>query len=142
MTILDSVRTFIMGYAGLESGAPLWVDFLGNTVNQYSIDTLPGERTLEWYIDDSSLRVFPFAFQSMRSTADELERLANNNFFELFADWLESQWRAGTMPTLETGKQSYKIEATGWGSLQNQGESETGIYQIQCRLIYKQDNPT
>lgn len=139
MTILESLHTFILSYSGLETGAPLWVDFLGPATNQYSIESLPGERILEWYLDDSSLRAFPFALQSMRSTADQAERVGNNEFAELFSDWLETQWKAGNMPTLDIGKQSFKIEAVDWGVLYEQGQSETGIYSVNCRLIYKQD---
>jgi hypothetical protein len=140
-SVLENVRTFLMTYSGLKYGAPFSVDFLGSNPPQYSIQSLPGERVLEWYVDDSSLRVFPFALQWMGSTADHIERINNDAFAETFADWLETQWRAGTMPTLGTGKTSHQIEATSWGYLEDQGQSETGVYMILCRLIYKQDNP-
>jgi hypothetical protein len=139
MSIIANLRTFISGYSGLKTGAPLWVDFLGPDPTQYSIIPLPGERIIEWYIDDSgSLREFPFALDVMQSTADQAERMESAGFGEAFADWLESQWLAGTMPTLDTGKKSFKIEALGWGYLFEQGQSETGIYQIQCKLTYSQ----
>lgn len=139
MSIISSVRTYLATYTGLKTGAPLWVDYLGNNPSEYAVIPLAGEKVVETYIDGSSQREFPFAFQSMESTADDLERLENSGFFETFSDWLETQSEAGTLPTLAAGQTPELIEATGWGYLYQQGNSDTGVYQIQCRLVYQQD---
>lgn len=139
MSIIQSVRTYLATYTGLKTGAPLWVDYLGNNPSEYAVIPLAGGKVVETYIDGSSQREFPFAFQSMESTADDLERLENSGFFETFSDWLETQSEAGTLPTLAAGQTSELIEATGWGYLYQQGNSDTGVYQIQCRLVYQQD---
>ena len=139
MSIISSVRTYLATYTGLKTGAPLWVDYLGNNPSEYAVIPLAGGKVVETYIDGSSQREFPFAFQSMESTADDLERLENSGFFETFSDWLETQSEAGILPTLAAGQTSELIEATGWGYLYQQGNSDTGVYQIQCRLEYKQD---
>jgi hypothetical protein len=138
MSIISSIKTYLATYTGLESGAPIWVDYLGSVPVQYSIVPLPGSRIVEQYIDGSSLREFPFAFQTVKSTADNLERLESIGFQEEFADWLESQTAAGVLPTPGTKKTAESIEATGWGYLFEQGDSDTGIYQIQCKLVYRQ----
>lgn len=138
MTVLSAVQTYIKTYGALASNAPVLVDFLAATPTQYAIISLPGAQVVEWYINGGSEREFPFALQSMESTADDLERLENIGFFETFADWLESQTLAGTFPTLGTGKTATKIEALGWAFLYQEGESQTGIYQIQCKLSYSQ----
>ena len=139
MSIISSVRTYLATYTGLKTGAPLWVDYLGNNPSEYAVIPLAGGKVVETDIDGSSQREFPFAFQSMESTADDLERLENSGFFETFSDWLETQSEAGTLPTLGAGQTAELIEATGWGYLYQQGNSDTGVYQIQCRLEYKQD---
>lgn len=141
MTLITSLKTYLATYSGLTSGAPLWVDYLGSTPTEYGITPLAGSRIVETHIDGSTIREFPFAFQSTESTADELERLENVGFYEAFADWLESQTKAGTLPTLATGKTATDIEATGQAYLYQQGESQTGVYQIQCKLTYKQVAP-
>ena len=138
MTIIESIRTYIATYSGLASGKPLWVDYLGQTPTEYSISPLAGGRIVETYVNNSTLREFPFAFSSMESTADNLERLENIGFYEAFADWLETQTNAGTLPTLASGKTAEKIEALGWAYLYQPGDSGTGIYQIQCKLTYQQ----
>lgn len=137
-TIIESLKTYLQAYTELPTGAPVWVDYLSKEPGNYAIIPLPGARKIEEYLDGSSLREFPFAFQAMVSTADEYERLATTGFFELFAEWLDTQSDADTFPTLKAGKTPDKIEATGWGSLFEQGESDTGVYQIQCKLTYYQ----
>lgn len=139
MSLISAVRTYLVSYTGLKSGAPVWVDHLGAEPTEYSVLPVAGSRILESYIDGGSLRSFPFAFRSMESTADDLERLENSGFFEAFAEWLESQSNAGVLPTLDSGKTPEKIEALGWGFLYEEGVSDTGIYQVQCRLVYMQD---
>lgn len=139
MSIISAIKTYLKTYTGLKTNAPVWVDYLGPLPTEYAVIPLAGGRVLESYIDGSSLREYPFAFQSMESTADELERLETQGFYETFAEWLESQSELGILPTLASGKTAVDIMATGWGYLYEQGQSETGVYQIQCKLFYKQD---
>lgn len=139
MSIISSLKTYLAGYNELKDDAPLWVDYLGATPTEYVIVPLAGAEIVEHYINGSSLREFPFAFQSVESTADELERLETLGFYEEFAAWLESQTAASTLPTLASGQVATKIEALGRAYLYQQGESNTGIYQIQCKLTYEQD---
>lgn len=139
MTLISAIRTYLKTYSGLGATAPVWIDYLGTTPTEYSVAPLAGSVIVEEYIDGSSLREYPFAFRSVESTADDLARLENNGFFEAFADWLETQTEAGVLPTLGTGQTPELIEALGWGYLFEQGNSETGVYQVQCRLVYKQE---
>ena len=138
MSVIDDLRTYLANCPSLETGALLLVEQLGALPVQYAIVPMPGARIVETYLDGSTLREFPFAFQTAQSTADDLERIENIAFFEIFADWLETQTAAGTLPTLDTGKTATAIEALNWGYLYEQGQSETGIYQITCKLTYEQ----
>lgn len=138
MSVLSAVITYLKTYTELADGAPVWVDFIGNDPRQYSVVPLPGARIVTEDILGNTEREFPFAFQSMESTADDLERLETVAFFETFAAWLESQSKDGVFPTMEEGQNPTKIEATGWAFLYEQGVSDTGIYQIQCKLSYEQ----
>lgn len=138
MSMIDGIKTYLLTYTGLSSGAPVWVNHLEPNPVSYSIAPLPGQIVVEEYINGSSLRQYNFAFLSTQSTAAELSRFENNEFFEQFATWLESQSEAGVLPSLDAGQTATKIEATGWGYLYQEGESDTGIYQIQCLLTYLQ----
>jgi hypothetical protein len=139
MSLIQSIKDYMATYEGLKDDAPLWVNYLGTEATQYGIIPLPGPQVLEEYLNGSSLRAYPFAFQSMERTADELERIEDHEFFEALAAWFESQTRAGILPTLDSGKTAEAIEATGGGYLFEQGQSQTGVFQIQCRLVYEQE---
>lgn len=139
MSIINALKTYISTYTGLKDNAPVWVDYIGPNPTEYAIVPLAGSKIIEQYITGGSMREYPFAFQSAEYTADELERLETSGFFEAFADWLESQTNAGVLPILGAKQTSWSIEATSWAYLYEQGNSETGIYQVQCRLIYEQE---
>jgi hypothetical protein len=138
MSVIDALRTYILTNTTLPTGAPVWVDYLGKEPDQYAIIPLPGARKIEEYIDGGSLREFPFALQAVFSTVAQAERVGSSQFFEAFAEWLDSQTDAEILPALGTGKTAIEIEATSWAFLLEQGESGTGIYQISCRLEYEQ----
>jgi hypothetical protein len=114
------------------------VGYLGATPTQYSIFPMPGEKVVEEYINGGSLREFPFSFQSVESTSDELTRMDSIGFYEAFADWLDSQTQAEILPELPAGKTPWSIQALGWGFLYEQGQSDTGIYQITAKIVYEQ----
>ena len=139
MSVISAIQTYIKTYSQLETNAPVWVDYIGKEPTQYAISPLPGSRIAETFVNGVTMREYPFAFEMAGITADDAERLDNLNFFESFADWLETQNKNGTFPTLASGKTSRQIEALGWGYLLDDGESGTGVYQIQCKLTYEQD---
>ena len=139
MSLIQFVKTYIGGYSGLKSGAPLWINHLSAERVGYTIVPTAGTKVLESYINGKSRRAFPFAFQSMEITADQASRIESIGFYETFADWLESQTESGNLPTLGEGKTPELIEATGWAYLMQEGQSDTGVYQVQCRLVYEQD---
>jgi len=139
MSIIADIKTYIATYSGLQEDAGLFVEVLGALPTQYALVPLPGPKIIEEYLNGASLRQYPFALQSMESTADDPARIANNEFYETFADWLESQTEAGVLPSLDTGKTAETIEALGQPILFQLGESGTGVYQLQCRLTYHQE---
>lgn len=138
-SIIEGIRDFIQTYTELESSAPVWVEYLGNVPTEYAVLPLAGGRVIETYITGKRVMEYPFAFRSMESTADDLARLENNGFFEAFAEWLDDQTEFDNLPDLPDGKTAESIEALGWGYLFEQGESDTGIYQVQCRLVYEEE---
>jgi hypothetical protein len=138
MSILSALKTYLAAYASLETGAPVWVNHLGPNPTEYSINPMPGNKIVEAYVDGGSAREYPFSFEIAVSTTDDPERVAYNEFGETFAEWLETQTLAGTLPTLAAGKTATAIEATNWGYLSQEGQSSTGIYLIVCKLSYEQ----
>jgi hypothetical protein len=141
-TIIKALKTYMKSSSQLASGASILTDFLGKNPKNYSIVPQPGAHVIEYNVDYSSEREYPFAIQSMESTADELTRIANSGFYEALADWFETQTQDGNMPTLNSNQYPIAIQATSWAFLSEQGESTTGVYQILCKLVYDQDAPT
>ena len=135
-SILEGVKAFVATYTVNE---PLNVDYLGTALPGYSIVSLPGGGWVEGgqYLNGGGMKEFLFAVQSMKSTAEELGRLENSGFNEDFSDWLDDQTIAGNLPELPTGKTAEQIQAVGAGFLYEQGVSDTGVYQIACRLEYE-----
>ncbi len=138
MTILSAIKDYLATCPELNAEAPIWTNYVGANPTEYSVSELGGSKVLEQYIHGGSLRQFNFAFNSTESTADELARAETGDFFEAFSDWLDAQTEAGVLPDLGPKKTAIEIRATGWGFLLEQGESGTGIYQIQCSLVYEQ----
>jgi hypothetical protein len=141
MSLISAIRTFIVSYTELDDDAPVWVDYLGALPVQYAIVPLPGTRTLVTYLDNSKQCSKPFAFKMTGSTADDAQRLVNEEFAEEFAEWLDEQTINDVLPTLDSGKTPERIEATSWGFIEEQGKSETAVYLITCQLIYEQVAP-
>lgn len=139
MSLIESLKTYLLTFPNWASGAPFTVDSLaGSTPTQYGLVQLPVNPLVEQYIDGSSLRQFAFAIESAESTVDEQARIEASVFYENLAAWMEAQTRAGNLPILDTGKIAESIEVLQSGFLFEFGESGVGIYQIQCRMTYKQ----
>lgn len=137
MSIIQSLLTYLKTYPNLVVNGNVLVDHLGLIPTEYSIVQLPGDKIIENYINGSSLRVYPFAFQSIEYKLEDLERINTLEFYETLSAWFETQTDAGILPTLATGKTAESIEALQWGFLSHENQT-TGIYQVQCRLTYKQ----
>lgn len=138
MSIISALLDYLKEYSGLETNAPVWVGYLGSRPTEYSVVALAGNKVVERYVNGGSMREFPFAFQASRSTADDAERLETDEFFEAFSDWLDAQTLAGSFPGLDAKKDVIRIEAVGWAYLMEQGNSETGIYSVICKISYIQ----
>lgn len=136
-SIIVALRDFVAGCEHLQPTAPLYVDLIGGDVS-YAIVPLPNSKVIETYLNGGTLREYTFAFQFCNLTADDAIRIENSAFNEKFSEWLDAQTLDGDLPILPTGATSEAVEATQNGFLYQQGESESAIYQINCRLIYEQ----
>ncbi|RUM43011.1 MAG: hypothetical protein DSY80_06280 [Desulfocapsa sp.] len=137
MSVISAIKTYIETYTGIDSDAPIWVNYLHKEPVEYSIVPLGGSRNVsEWIHGNSGEREFLFAFQSSRFTAEEVDRVGSIEFFESFAQWLDDQSFNDNLPALPSGYTATNIEASGYAYLFEQGNSSTGIYQIQCVLEF------
>lgn len=137
-SIIEGLRTYIATYGGLGANLPLWVNYLAALPQGYSIVPVPGSKIVEEYLDGGLLCEYNFAFQASDFTADDAQRIEIMAFYEAFSDWLRSQTLAGTLPTLPDKHKATAIEAIDSGFLFQEGESQTGVYQLQAKLTYEQ----
>jgi len=139
MSVIEPVITFIESYSGIDSSKMVYADHIDANALSYGIAPLPGQRVIEEDIIGRQLVEYPFSLEFTGNTASDITRVVNIVWTEDFADWLKAKTDALEFPELGAGKYPEKIEATIWGFLDQQSESDTAIYQISCKLTYWQD---
>lgn len=140
MMVMEAVREIVKKCPYLdEYYKSLSVDRLGKDSTSYSIDSVPGQQVIKRDITGNTTRQCLFNFSSRELYTEEVrQNLDNIGFYEHFSDWLEEVSKAGDFPELDAGKTIKKIEAITCGYVFDT-ELDKAKYQIQCRIIYKQE---
>lgn len=137
MTMIESIRNYIKTFPGV-TGERLNVDFLPEKAQKYSVDVVPVQSVVKWFVDGSSIRQFSFIVASRMFYGKEIrQQLDNLGFFEDFERWITENSRKGTFPTLTGGRVPRRMEVTTSGYVFMPGE-DTARYQIQGRIVYYQ----
>ena len=141
MTIIESVKNFILSCPLLTDLKRLNIDFLPEDPDTYSIENIPAVEIIKTYLDGSTERQFVFVFAARMFYSEEVRNnIENSGFYEKFAEWLEEQTEADNLPVLTGGKTASKVEAMSSGYLYDiAGDLSNARYQIQCRLIYDKE---
>lgn len=134
MSDIKAIQDFLLSYQSLEDDRPVWVEMLGEEPLSYTVFLVPGKQVEEDIIGNKTVS-YPFGFGAVEVIADNSALLAAE-FYEAFADWLDEQTEAGTLPTLDSGKTAISIEALDTATIIERAE-KTGVFQILCRLIYE-----
>ncbi len=139
MSIIESIREY-MSECPLLSEGNINVDFLGSENIEYSIETVPCEPVIKYYVGGSSLRQYEFIIASREFYGtDVVQNIQNSAFYEKLAEWIENNSRNKILPVLENEKQSaQKLEILTHGALISE-DAKTAVYQIQLRLVYIQE---
>ena len=140
MNIVESIKEYIgiCPYLANINGG-INVNYLGENTVSYMIEELPREQILKKYIDGSSLRQYCFMFVSREVYGQDIvQNIANSEFYENFAKWLELQSDINNLPILDNGKVAQKIEvlASGYVFEKNLDKAQ---YKIECRVVYYQE---
>lgn len=141
MTIVESVKNFILTCPLLDDLKRLNIDFLPEDPDTYSIEGIPAPEIIKTYLDGSTERQFVFVFAARFFYSEEVRNnIENSGFYEQFAEWLEEQTEAENFPVLTGKRTASKIEAMSSGYLYDiAGDFSNARYQIQCRLIYDKE---
>lgn len=137
MTIIDSIKTYMQTCSLITAfNVAIGVDNLPERNDGFAIETVPCEPYVRKYINGSALKQYMFNFTSKASYGDDVrQNIENIGFFEQFSDWLDTQTKAGVLPTLDTGKTAKQIKAVTTGYAFDT-EMDTAKYMIQCVLYY------
>ena len=133
--IIDSVRTYLMQFEGLQDGL-FCVDYLGADPTEYCVEAVPCDPIYQRYTDGDCLRQFLFIFASREFfSADVVQNTANAAFYEAFMDCIYENDLNGVLPVLD-GHEAISIEVLTSGYVFD-ADGDAARYQIQLRLIYQ-----
>lgn len=143
MTIIESVRKYILNCPYIDDLAKVNVNFLTRDTNNYSIEEMPSMNgnIIKKYIDGSTDREFNFVFACVFDYSEDLQtNIENSGFFENFQEWIEENDINGIYPELREGLHPYSIAVTTTGFLSFVPEKmDRAIYQVQLKLLYEKE---
>ena len=135
MAVIESIRKWLKTYP--ELSGRLDVDFLGEEVDTYSVDTIPCPEIIKQYRDGSTLKQFQFAVSSRRFYEQNIKTNTSNlQFFESLTNWIETQKKMRNLPKMDEGKTALTIIVTSTAYPFIISEDGKARYQVQMRLEY------
>ena len=136
--IIESIRDFIMQFPQLKDDA-LLVDYPGNSPIEYTVEPVPCSPVIRKFIDGSCEKQFLFLFASREAYSDDVNQCIENlSFYEDFSDWIYEQSDNRKFPILSGNRTVTELEIVT-GGYQIYADTNTARYQIQLRLIYKEN---
>ena len=109
-------------------------NMLSNDINNYSLDKVPTESTVERWVMGLEIHRDVFAFRSrVAYSQDVINNLENIGFFESFEELIKSNNDKGILPEID-GIES--IECLNCGSL-TVNDTDTAVFNIQIQITYK-----
>lgn len=117
------------------------VDYLGDKIDNYSLEAVPAERILHKFIDGSKEKQKIFVFASRKTySQDDIENLENYKLFENLAEWIEQQNDEENYPDvseIENIEEIETIEIMDSPYIAALSETEAR-YQMEIRITYLQ----
>lgn len=112
-------------------------NMLSNEIDNYSLDKIPTNSTVEKWITGFEIHRDVYAFRSrMAYSEDTINNLLNIGFFEKFENIIKSNNDKGILPDIDGIE---KIECLNCGTMNNAG-TNTAEFDIQLQITYNVDN--
>lgn len=109
-------------------------NMLSNDINNYSLDKIPTQTTVERWITGIEIHRDVFSFRSrMAYSQDVIVNLNNIGFFEDFESIIKSNNENGILPEIEGIE---KIECLNCGTMSS-AETNTAEFDIQIQITYR-----
>ena len=111
-------------------------DMLSNDINNYSLDKIPTNNTVEKWITGEEIRKDVFSFRSRKAySQDAINNLSNIGFFEIFENIIKSNNKKGILPDIKGIK---SIECLNCGTMAR-AETKTAEFDIQIQITYREE---
>ena len=138
MSIIGTVREWAMTCPFLdEFSNDEHIDYLEQS-NAESYGIFPTGQTRLTVDAAGAVRwQYNFAIQAAAFTAEDCERLYNQEFIERFVDWVQEQ--NYNLPDLGEGLTTESVTAENGQFIDIAEDGQTGTYQILCNLIYERE---
>lgn len=144
MTIIESVRDYILSCPYLEDLQKVNVNFLPENSDNCSIEEVSNQNgsLTKKFLDGSSEREFNFVLACVFDYSEDLQtNIDSSEFFENFQEWIEDNDLNEVYPQLKDGLKPLSISVTTSGYLYYVPEKmDRAIYQIQLKLEYAKEN--
>lgn len=125
LTIIDELLT--------DENYNINANMLSNDVNNYSLDKIPTETTIETWVTGDKLCRDVFSFRSrMRYSQDTYNNLINQGFFEVFENKIVTNNERGIMPNILNIQ---KIECLNCGTMLD-STTNSAEFDIQIQITY------
>jgi hypothetical protein len=138
---VTKLRTYLVGVIERikENYNEFNIDFLSNEADNYSLDKIPTDSTVETWITGDILHRDVFNFKSrMNYSADTISNIENIGFYEIFEKIIEENNKNKDLPEIN-GIQS--ITCLNCGTLNN-ANTNTAEFDIQIQIEYMEKGGT
>lgn len=134
-SIIQGIADYLMTCPFLKDGV-FRCDALGGGAVEYAVETGIFTPVLRTYVNGDSERQYQFNFTSREFySIDRLQNIENTEFYENFADWIESSNRNQKFPEMPDGCYPREINVLSPGYIYDT-TMKNARYQIQLQLIY------
>lgn len=111
-------------------------NMLSKNVNNYSLDKIPTNSTVEKWITGLEIHKDVYSFRSRKEySANEINNLQNIGFFEVFESMIKSNNKKGILPEIK-GIES--IECLNTGTMLS-SDTNTAEFDIQIQITFRQN---
>lgn len=142
MTVIEALHNYFRT-SPVFHGQRLDIDCLQSDPEKFSLDSIPGERTVKKYMDGSSVRRQLFTISSRAAYGPDLTQQKDNlRFFSDLEAWIDEREALGLLPQLgpRRSARSLRVTSTAYPIEVDEGQgTSTARYQIQLELIYLQE---
>lgn len=137
MSILSAIREYVASCPFIrEFSGGRYVDYTDARPGSYGI-MVAGESELSRDFAGNTVNQYNFALYARGFTLEDADRVENTGFLENFSRWLQDNDRRGRYPALGDRDAAESISCANGALFEYDESQETGLYQIQCQMIYE-----